>query len=461
MRIKTTFFVLIIVALLTFQYTPRQEAAVPAHIMAPGDTNYYTCLSGNGFANDVTHWSLGTLPDGDDIVFGSNAQGMYWNINATVNSFTVESNYSGSAPMHVLTTWPGNVLNIGTGGMTLKKKAYVNYYPLDSSGDYTMWIAGPTYISEDAKLNFHGVVGEPIFYFGDSVFINSTLGKEDFSANNMRFFFNSTYIQNGGSLAISQCVYSIFRNDVTISNSTVSIDQFNSFGNVTFRDSNLHLLVADWAEHHDFRNNFAMVFDGVGGLNLTNCTLITDDSYILMNGTETLHWDSPQPIQRLTINNASHTIINSNVWINFLDVRGCLDTNGYYVNATRFDSSNGSFDAGDTTIIMNGTGTLKTDGTLAGGLNNLTIGSSSVITLLSDVYTGNFTNLGGILNANGFHLFLKDGTLLFGDPVPVPTPVGPWGTIGMLLSVIVIACLILFIFKRRRKKTANPPSAQP
>jgi hypothetical protein len=69
------------------------------------------------------------------------------------------------------------------------------------------------------------------------------------------------------------------------------------------------------------------------------------------------------------------------------------------------DTSNGTFIAGNSTLILNSTGIIKTDGTQRCGVNNLVIMPHVTITLRSDVYVnGKYTNLGGTVVEGVYHL---------------------------------------------------------
>ena len=76
------------------------------------------------------------------------------------------------------------------------------------------------------------------------------------------------------------------------------------------------------------------------------------------------------------------------------------------ITTSSFDTSAGTFIAGDSTVVLNSSGTLGTDGTIAGGLNNLVIMPNVTVNLISDVYvTGSYSNLGGIVIEDGHHIY--------------------------------------------------------
>lgn len=85
---------------------------------------------------------------------------------------------------------------------------------------------------------------------------------------------------------------------------------------------------------------------------------------------------------------------------------GVLFAQNGNITTSNFDTSTGIFLAGNSTLVLNSTGTLGTDGTIAGGLNDLVIMPNVTVTLLSDVYVkGRYSNLGGTVVEGAYHLY--------------------------------------------------------
>lgn len=129
---------------------------------------------------------------------------------------------------------------------------------------------------------------------------------------------------------------------------------------------------------------------GAGNLSVHDLTIHPGGTFMLGSG--------------LLVSSYNGTIVNE----------GTFYAQNGIINATSFDSSAGTFLAGQSTIIMNGSGSLRTDGTSAGGFNDMIVKPGVAVTLRSDVHVnGDFINEGSVF-FNGFKIY-NNGTT-YEDP---------------------------------------------
>jgi len=139
-----------------------------------------------------------------------------------------------------------------------------------------------------------------------------------------------------------------------------------------------------------FNGVFDVSWPTFGTMTLTDCEAVFNSS-LTINDNATMEFDSCTGyVESIFLKNGTLTASRSQL---------------EFIN---WDSYYGEFaPEADSGILLNSTGTLKTNGTIRGGFDILTIGSGASITLLSDVYVNyRLVNLGGTLMLNGYHLFL-------------------------------------------------------
>ena len=228
------------------------------------------------------------------------------------------------------------------------------------------------------------------------------------------------------------------------SSSTLLGFWFNTTGNTTLFDGSVSDFIANLTI-----NSTGTVYQTYGFLQIGSLTLSDSSVMNIVNGTYQMN-DSERLFVAPSLGTAigdkhdgalnvhsNFSLGSSTLTSDYVNIRGgtFYGQNGI-IQVNNFDSSNGTFVAGTSNMLISHTvdyyfatdyfhnitplpyplfendnppGTLKTDGTAAGGFYTLTIESGAIVTLLSDVYvTHDYINLGGSVILNGFHIYLLD-----------------------------------------------------
>ncbi len=382
-------------------------------------TNLWDNATANSVSSDNWSWSLNHSPQqGEDIYILAGSQNISWDNITTVGNLYIEG------WNQILTIPAGQILNV-EGDVIDNGGGAIIYYP--RFAPFNTIVNGSVYLANFSGLTFIGAVGEPYVFIDGDLFLD---GRNDSSnawgygtdlhvGSNIKLFVNGTAaffggFNNVGSAVFSGCVYSEFRNGLTVRNLTnngalgLVLETCNITGDLWMENSTVQLSNASWIEHHDYRSKYSKVV--TGSLHLKNVTDLypaAQGSDFLMNGTGTIYDDMATALHAIYIQNGSVYRQLSGLNVVRLEIRGAYYADGHDVNVSSFDSSNGTFSS-NAWLAMSGTGVLKTNGHPSGGLSYLAIGAGAVVTLQSDIYIlteSGFVNFGTVI-LNGFHIYL-------------------------------------------------------
>ncbi len=527
--LKRSLIVMIILTMLAIPSIPLhdQEASVPAHIMTAGDTNAFIgpgAPRDGSPASDPANWYLGHVPvAGENVLFDARAGYCEWDIDVTVNDFTVLANFTGGG-RPIITVYNsqlriGGNLTLFSG--TLKFSGYMNDNNFvsgwtDISGNNTaidarfvnanygnaFYFNGPFSV-EWRNIGFIGFEASYVV-FNSTFNVNGTTMPRDFVIYNSEVDWGSlTYVDFKGDARINGTHALILsaghaHEDFTCVNVSDYLLLYNPDPNLGFTFSkrpvfeniskcstcgypiNLNIeysgaiglndakgssryLFGYW---YNFTGFNSTIFDGyvsdfisnltigshgtiyqTSGLQIGSASLADPSIMNIVNGSYQINGS-----QFLFISPAFGTALGDdhigtlNVYSTFSLGSGVLTTDRvnlkggtFYgqsgtIQVNNFDSSNGTFMAGNSNLLLSHTinysfasayyysptpylpfendnppGTLKTDGTRAGGFYDLCIEKDANVTLLSDVYVNHrYVNLGGTIQLNGFHLYFDE-----------------------------------------------------